>query len=399
MVRIFVYLIVANVHAARKTAPAKRHRLPKLSVIIPAHNEERCIIRTIESVCQSSYTKNKLEIIVADDGSTDKTAELVRAYIQRHKNHRIRLVSRPNQGKASALNHAMTHHATGELIMVLDADSTVDSLCLANSVRYFQDERVVATASNVTIRDARSLLGLAQKFEYLLSHHMKRTNTALGMEYVIGGVGSTFRRDALEYVSYYDTDTLTEDIDLTLKIVAKNPNKWRVVFAPDAITYTEPVQTYCALVKQRFRWRFGRIQTFYKNRRLFFSSDTRHSKLLTWFLMPTTLLYEVGIIIEPVLLVGLLAVAITTGSLAPLISVMVFYAIIGLNCIWASVHLERKEKVRLSLYTPIIFVFVYILITVEYITAIQSFMRWHHVPRSLRQKHRTWVSPARAQDR
>ena len=305
--------------------------------------------------------------------------------------------SAPNRGKAEALNQAIKKRATGELIMVLDADSTIDHKCLKNSARYFLDKSIVATASNVRIVGNGTIIGLAQKYEYLISHHMKRTHTVLGMEYIIGGVGSTFRREILDEVNYYDSDTMTEDIDLTLKIITKGTNN-RVVFAADSIAYTEPVQTYRSLVRQRFRWRYGRMQTFWKNRKMFFNTDKRYSKLLTWYLMPTTLLYEIIIVVEPLVVLGMAWYSVATNNYLPLISIMVMYIILTIVSIWAGNDrtITNHERWKLTLCSPAVFLSIYGMVTIEYITAFQSIIRWKNIPNSLSKNHTTWVSPERA---
>lgn len=397
-VRLFAYLIIANLHTLRTVEPVARvgYYRPRISVVIPAHNEELSIVRTLDSVVHSRYPRSRLEIIVADDGSTDTTAQLVQNYIAVHGHKtRIHLITQPNRGKAGALNHATQTCATGQLVMVLDADSLLDPDCLRRSASYFKDPHVVATASNVNIIHNGTLLSLAQRFEYLLSHHLKRTNTALGMEYIIGGVGSTFRRRTLKQVNFYDTDTMTEDIDLTLKIIANSSKQDKVVFAADAITYTQPVQTYFALAKQRLRWRYGRMQTFWKNRRLFLATDKRYSRLLTWYLLPSTLIYEFVIVLEPVIVTATLLYCLFTASIWPFLILVLFYGLIGLSCVWASAHLKLQEQLRLSLFVPFIYLLIFIIVTVEYITAFQSLRKLHMIPTSLASRHTTWVSPPR----
>jgi len=397
IIRLTLYVVVSNYSASR---PTKRRciRYPKLTVVIPAHNEELGIKRTLRSVLAAEYPYDRPQVIVADDGSTDHTSEIVQEFIRTYRGlAKVEMRSAPNRGKAEALNQAIKKCATGELIMVLDADSTIDYKCLKNSARYFLDKSIVATASNVRIVENGTIIGLAQKYEYLISHHMKRMHTVLGMEYIIGGVGSTFRREILDEVNYYDSDTMTEDIDLTLKIITKATNN-RVVFAADSIAYTEPVQTYRSLVKQRFRWRYGRMQTFWKNRKMFFNTDKRYSKLLTWYLMPTTLLYEVLIVIEPLIILGMAWYGVTTGNYLPTISIMVMYIILTIVSIWAGNDrtMTNHERWRLTLYSPIVFLLIYGMVTVEYITAFQSIIRWKNIPNSLSKRHTTWVSPERA---
>ncbi len=285
ILRMTVYSVASNIQTIRQYRHSVRFRRtyyrPFVSVIVPAHNEGSVIERTLLSLVSSNYPKSRMEIIVANDGSTDNTAAVVRSFAARQRKlANIRLVTRPNRGKAEALNYAIKKRAKGSLIMCLDADSLVDAECIKRSAQYFQDQNIVATASNVNIIENGTLIGLAQRFEYLFSHHFKKTHTLFNMEYIIGGVGSVFRKNILSKVSFYDSDTMTEDIDLTLKIISLGNKEHRVVFAGDAITYTEPVLNYGDLIRQRFRWKYGRLQSFYKNRSLFFSTKNRLSSYM-----------------------------------------------------------------------------------------------------------------------
>ena len=263
LIRMAAYLVGADVYAVRKARskdrvlPAYR---PSVSLVVPMHNEGPIVERTLASLMEVDY--EPLQIIVVDDGSTDDTAERIGMWKIKHDHeHRIEAFTKTNGGKADALNTAIRTRATGELIMCLDGDSILAPDAVTKSVAYFRDERVVATASNVNIMPGGGLLGLVQRYEYLISYHMKKAHNIFNVEYIIGGIGSMFRRSTLDEVGLYDTNTMTEDIDLTMKILAKGGNKnQRVVYAYDALTYTEAVPYVPSLVRQRYRWKYGRMQ-------------------------------------------------------------------------------------------------------------------------------------------
>lgn len=404
ILRLAVYSVSSNIHTIQQHKLGKVRAMdyyrPKISIIVPAHNEAQVIERTLSSLLEIKYPRSRIEVIVANDGSSDDTARKVRSFAARHRSKlTIRLVSRPNRGKAAAMNYAMQHRAKGQLVMCLDADSIIHPDCVIRSVQYFRDKSVVATASNVNIIENNTILGLVQRFEYLFSHHFKRSHTLLNMEYIIGGVGSTFRRSTLDQVKLYDSDTMTEDIDLTMKIIAQKGNKdHKVIFAADAITYTEPVLSYKGLIRQRYRWKYGRLQTFYKNRSLFFSKQSKHNKQLTWFLMPTTLLYELLTLLEPFIIIYIMVICIQTQDISTVImAASVFTALITAN-IWASTHVTVRDRIRLSFYAPAMYVAMYLLTFVEYFTAVLSVLHLHKLPRSLQSKHTIWKSPVRNAD-
>ncbi len=240
--RMAFFMVGSDIYTVKRALRTQRKRqitfgLPTISVIIPAHNEENTIIRTIESVLVVRYPKSKLEIIVVDDGSTDQTRAITKRYQVEH-NADFKLIYQENAGKAHALNTGMRRHATGQLMMCLDADSTLAPDALLNAASYFVDPRVVALSANVKIRPSGELFNLIQVFEYLVCYQMKRAQTIFNIEYIIGGIGSTFRRSALVQVGYYDTDTITEDIDLTMKLLRLGGKDHRVIYGSDVIAYT-----------------------------------------------------------------------------------------------------------------------------------------------------------------
>lgn len=403
IVRLTFYAIASSLQTIRE----HRHRVatrgiyyrPSVSVIVPAHNEGLVIERTLQSLLASDYPKSRLEIIVANDGSTDDTAKRVRSFAARNrKQATIRLVSLSNRGKAEALNYAIRKRAKGSLIMCLDADSLVHKDCIKNSVRHFRKSDVVAVASNVNIIEDGTLLGLMQRFEYLFSHHFKKAHSLVSMEYIIGGVGSTFRHSIMKQVHYYDSDTMTEDIDLTLKIIRLGNKKHRVVFASDAITYTEPVQTYGALINQRFRWKFGRLQSFYKNRHLFFSSDTRYTKQLTMVLLPLTVMYEIFMLLEPLIVAYIFYMCLSSGSITSILWAAITFVVLLTMNIWASDHISKTDRLRLTAYAPAMYFVMYGLVFVDYMAGLKSAMRLHMLVQSVSTSRITWVSPVRNSD-
>lgn len=343
------------------------------------------------------YPANKLQIVIADDGSTDDTVEIVRAYkLKYDKNNKLQLFRQQNGGKADVLNNAIRNVATGKLVMCLDADSLIAPDAVKKSVEYFRDRRIVALASNVNIMENGTILGLVQRFEYLISYHMKKAQTFYNIEYIIGGIGSTFRRSMLNKVNLYDSNTMTEDIDLTMKIIAKGNKSNRVAFAPDVLTYTEAVPSFSSLIVQRFRWKYGRLQTFLKNYRIFFSRKRTHTRLLTWFILPSALVQEALFIIEPVIVTFIIAISIYYNSPSSLITALTVITVYIIFNIASTTHLSIKEKMRLSILAPSMYVLLYILAIVEYAALVKSLVRLPKLKNSISKDKVTWASPERS---
>jgi biofilm PGA synthesis N-glycosyltransferase PgaC len=427
VIRMLVYLLSSDIYTVkeaiknRKNLPKKPYT-PTISIIVPAHNESLVIRKTLESLQASNYPKSKMEIIVVNDGSTDDTSRIVRNYIAqlgrsatRSELHRLprnkeivrrfvrydkpyfrtKLVNQRNGGKADALNNALKNYATGKLIMCLDADSLVHPDMVRKSVAYFRDRRVVALASNVNIMENGSVLSLVQRFEYLVSYHMKKAQTTLNIEYIIGGIGSVFRSSTLKKVGYYDTNTMTEDIDLTMKIIARGNKKQRVVYAQDALTYTEAVPSFKSLIKQRFRWKYGRMQTFLKNPAIFFNVNKKYSKQLTWFILPFAIFQEITFLFEPVVVSYIFYTSIKYKSPQTMIFAMLVISSYLFVNIWSSSHLSRRERLRLTLLAPPMYLLMYMMSVVEYTALAQAVIKLPQLRKSISGEKTTWKSPER----
>lgn len=427
IIRMIIYLISSDIYTVKEASKAKKNAKkrpyrPTVSVVVPAHNEGPIILKTLESLQASHYPYDKMEIIVVNDGSTDNTAKIVRNYIaglSRYEVHsgfvrqprglgltrksyrspvkhfRTILVNQKNGGKAEALNNGMRNYAVGRLIMCLDADSLVNSDMVKNSVAYFRDRKVVALASNVNIMEDGSVLSLVQRFEYLISYHMKKAQTVLNVEYIIGGIGSVFRRSILDKVDFYDTNTMTEDIDLTMKIIARGNKKQRVAYASDALAYTQAVPSFKSLIRQRFRWKYGRMQTFLKNPNIFFNRDKKYGKQLTWLMLPYALLQEFLFLAEPIVVSYILYTSIKyqyTGTM--LFAMIVISSYILIN-VWSTAHLRKLEKLRLSLLAPPMYFLMYMMSVVEYAALIQAIIKLPKLRNSISGERTTWKSPER----
>ncbi len=397
LIRMTVYLVGADLYTVRRARLKDRALLyqPTVTLVVPVHNEGPIVERTLASLIEVEYSP--LQIIVADDGSTDDTLARIRAWKKiNDPQHRIDVFTQENGGKADALNNAIRGLAVGELIMCLDGDSTLAPSAVAKSVAYFRDVRVVATASNVNIIPNKTLLGAVQRYEYLISYHMKKAHNLFNVEYIIGGIGSMFRREVLDLVGMYDTNTMTEDIDLTMKILAIGGNRrHRVAYAHDAITYTDAVPSFKSLIRQRYRWKYGRMQSFFKYRRLFFSMERKHTYGLSWFMLPQAVLQESIYLIEPLILTAIIGVSVYYQSPATLIPALVLISLYVVVNIFGTEHLSLKAKMKLSLMSPLMYFFFYLLSVVEYIALIQAIVGLPSLRRSISNNKVTWKSPER----
>lgn len=231
----------------------------KVTVLIAAYNEQETIAATIKSVLKSSYPL--LEIIVVNDGSTDKTWDVI---TELSKEHPVLVpIDKENGGKASALNIGIDQ-ARGDLLFCIDADTQLDSEAIARLVPYFSDLEIGAVAGNVEVGNAHNLWTKWQAIEYRTSQNLDRqAYSVLNAITVVPGAIGMWRKSAIIEAGMYKTDTLAEDMDLTWRIRKLG---YRIDTEMKAIAYTEAPDTLVALFKQRFRWAFGTLQCLWKHR-------------------------------------------------------------------------------------------------------------------------------------
>lgn len=234
---------------------------PSISIIIPAYNEEKVISHTIESLLDEKYPRK--EIIFVDDGSIDKTLDIAKRY-----RDKIKILHKENGGKASALNYAMTY-ASGEIIVVIDADTIVGRNSLKSLIKGFQaGNNVAAVAGNIRVRNKINLLTQCQSLEYISGIQiMRRAFDYFGATVMVPGALGAFKKSVLEESGKYDKSTLVEDFDTTIKVLKLG---FIVQGSSKSTSYTEVPTTLSDFFKQRKRWYRGNLQVV-----------LRHSNALT----------------------------------------------------------------------------------------------------------------------
>jgi cellulose synthase/poly-beta-1,6-N-acetylglucosamine synthase-like glycosyltransferase len=290
--RALIIGLLALIEKLRPTTGAHPEYKPRVTVLVPAYNEESVIVDTVYAALASDYPK--LEVLVVDDGSSDRTAELVRSNFGRDP--RVRLLLQANHGKPSALNHGLSE-ATGEIAVCIDADTIVDPDAIPLLVRHFVDERVGAVAGNVKVMNRNKWLTRWQALEYITSQNLeKRAFDLLNCIPVVPGAVGAWRTDLLRSQGGFSGETVAEDTDLTLTI---RRNGWKILYDEEAIGRTEVPDTIDALIRQRFRWTFGTMQAIWKHR------DTVGKPkygTLGWVAVPNIFLFQIVLpLVSPVI--------------------------------------------------------------------------------------------------
>jgi cellulose synthase/poly-beta-1,6-N-acetylglucosamine synthase-like glycosyltransferase/spore germination protein YaaH/peptidoglycan/xylan/chitin deacetylase (PgdA/CDA1 family) len=236
---------------------------PKVAVLIPAYNEEKVIERTVRAALNSNYPN--LRVIVIDDGSRDRTLEVARAAFTREEAEgRVLILTKPNAGKAEALNFGIEHILDAELFVGIDADTIIAHDAVSRLVPHFINPKVGAIAGNAKVGNRVNLWTRWQALEYITSQNFeRRALDVLGAVSVVPGAIGAWRVSAVREAGCYQTDTVAEDADLTMALLRRG---YRVEYEDMALAYTEAPTNANGLMRQRFRWSFGILQAVYKHR-------------------------------------------------------------------------------------------------------------------------------------
>lgn len=235
--------------------PPRLKAYPKVAILVPCHNEELIIRDAIEQLVENEYPN--FEIIAINDGSTDRTGEILAEVAREQPRLRVVTLTR-NYGKAMALR-AGTLVASAEFLMCIDADALLAKDALFWIMEHFLNgPRVGAVTGNPRVLNRSSLLARIQIGEFsAIIGMVKRSQRNLGRIFTVSGVNACFRRAALHDVGYWSSDTVTEDIDISWKLQLKH---WDVRFEPRALTWILVPETLGALWRQRLRWAQGGVE-------------------------------------------------------------------------------------------------------------------------------------------
>jgi len=256
----YILAYIINKNKEKKLFTDKE--LPYLTIIIPAYNEEKSIKRTIETALASDYPK--FEIIVVNDGSKDKTLEIARTMESKF----VRVFTKPNGGKASALNLAIAH-ARGEVIITMDADTFIEPNSAKEMIRYFKDKEVMSVTPSIVLHNPHGIWQLIQQMEYVLGIFLRKVFASLNSIHVTPGAFSAYRKEFFDKYGGYigmEVGNLTEDLEMALRIQSHG---YRIENSVDSAVYTVAPSTFRTLLVQRRRWYMGLLKNMWTYRRLF----------------------------------------------------------------------------------------------------------------------------------
>ncbi len=266
--RYFAILTLAYLYINQYTYTAPEGGyFPFVSVLVPVYNEEKVVSDSVKSLLELNYPN--YEIIIINDGSTDNTKKVAETLVGYQKGKyndiKVSLINKPNGGKAKALN-AGIKLSKAEIVLCMDGDSQLSPDSVKLAVRHFANREIGAVAGNVKVLNRGKLFTDLQALEYIEGLNMARSaQSYIKLVNIIPGPIGFFRKKAIEESGYYSSDTFAEDADLTLKILA---NGWKIYYEPNSISFTEAPAKLQQLLKQRYRWTRGIIQSIRKHKKL-----------------------------------------------------------------------------------------------------------------------------------
>jgi peptidoglycan-N-acetylglucosamine deacetylase len=278
---IGVLALIDRLRRRKVAAPGEFE--PTVAVLIPAYNEEKVIARTIQSVLKSNY-KN-LRVIVIDDGSKDRTYDVARAaYPKEIASGKLRVLRKPNAGKAQALNYAI-EQIEEEFYVGIDADTVIASDAIARLIAHFIHSEIGAVAGNAKVGNRVNLWTRWQALEYITSQNFERRALDLfNVVTVVPGAIGAWRTEAVRTAGGYPVNTVAEDADLTMNLLEQG---YKVVYEDRALAFTEAPINANGLMRQRFRWSFGTLQAVFKHKAAF-----TKNKAMGLFALPNIVIFQ-----------------------------------------------------------------------------------------------------------
>ncbi|MDD5338017.1 MAG: glycosyltransferase family 2 protein [Dehalococcoidales bacterium] len=312
---------------------------PPISILIPAYNEEKVIARTLNSIIEASYPDK--EIIVVDDGSKDQTYRIAASFEDRG----VKVIHRPNGGKATALNHGLMF-AKGDVIVVVDADSQISKNTLVELIKPFRNPEVAAVAGNIKVLNRVNILTKCQAIEYIASINIyRRALDVFGSVSVVPGALGAYRREVMKSGGYYDPDTLVEDFDLTVKALKTG---LIVQASTSAISYTEAPKSIKDMIKQRLRWYRGNFQAIWKHRDILFNSRFGFLQRLSF---PHMVISMIFLPLSGWVNVGAIIMVLIQGDGMVLVPAFLFFNLLQFFLSLLAIQLDNEDY-KLAFYSP-----------------------------------------------
>lgn len=315
-----------------------------ISVLIPAYNEEQNIQATIRSVIDN---KVKKQIIIINDGSTDRTLRKVKQLKKKYMNEDIVVVNTKNGGKASALNIAI-EKVRYDVFAAIDADTIIEKDCLEEISKHFHDKNVGAVAGKINVATSKKLVTYFQKIEYLSGQNIeKKAFGYFGAIGIVPGAVGAWRTSLVKDCDCYSKQTLVEDQDLTFAVLASGK---KIIYEECGVAFTEVPNSLGNFVKQRVRWVYGTMQCLWKYKSFMFRLDR---KVFGFIVIPNSAMFNIFLpLLFPFIDIAAI-ILLFIGGLSVVIKSYLLFTVIDLLYTIHALKKEPKEDWWLLLLTPL----------------------------------------------
>ncbi|MDO8460457.1 MAG: glycosyltransferase family 2 protein [Nanoarchaeota archaeon] len=251
-------------YISQKKQSTQKSKDYEITFIIPSYNCEEILQKTVSSIKNTKYPQDKIQIIIVNDGSTDNTLAVAKKLEKQYA--RIEVINKKNTGKADSLNAGIKQAKT-ELIAVLDSDTLLKEDMLEKAMPLFSDNITMAVTSRLRPLNNRKIIERMQYVEYTLAGFY-RTIMSNANSLPVAPAFTIFRREFFKKHGYFDTNNLTEDLEMGLRIQS---NHYNVGYVSHSYASTIVPDTLKKLIKQRVRWAYGTFYNYKKYKHLFFS--------------------------------------------------------------------------------------------------------------------------------
>lgn len=256
---ILVFMLAVTAMALVKSKKWKEHE-PRVSIVIPMHNEEKNVEECLVSVKNSDYPAEKIEIIMVDDGSTDRSVEIAKKF------RGVRVIKQDHKGKVDALNLGVSK-ASNDIVITIDCDVVVEKDFIRNIVNPFSDPDVGAVSGAARVLRPKSFLTSFQSIEYVINSLLMHSfSSVFGTSFWFWGAVTSLRKEAFRKAGGFSKKTLTEDFEIMIRM---KRHGYKTISTKEAVGMTKVPEDLSSLFRQRMRWWNGTLQTIAANKDMF----------------------------------------------------------------------------------------------------------------------------------
>jgi cellulose synthase/poly-beta-1,6-N-acetylglucosamine synthase-like glycosyltransferase len=277
-----VFFLQSFFEKSSQNKKRKLDELPNVTIAVPVHNGASCLAKTLQHVANLDYPKDKLQILVLENGkSSDESYEIAKQFERKHSH--VTAISLEKGGKGNAMNHALSI-ASGEFFASLDDDSYVTREVLKRMLQHFSNPEVMAVTPALKVYKPKTILQHVQKAEYALGIFLREAFAGLDSIHITPGAFTIYRKSFFDEHGGFDDNNITEDMEIAMRIQHLN---YRIGNAIDAPVYTESPARFKELGQQRLRWYLGFLENIVNYKSLF--NISKHG-VLAAFVLPLAFL-------------------------------------------------------------------------------------------------------------